>query len=480
MTDEVVKDYEDAQTGVTVLETLCMNCGDNGETKLLLTCIPQFRDIILMSFECPHCGWKNNEVQSGSALQDKGHCIELEVKNWSDLDRQVVKSEFATFTIVDLEFDIPPNTQKGVVSTVEGIISKAADGLNLNQSERLTSDPKLGLKIQEVILSLNSYCNGNSFPFKVRLDDPSGNSFIQSLFAPAKDPQIKIRLYERTNEQLHNMGYYGSLNTDKEDQDIKSNDNNFITTNQPKIIGNPDLYKKGADLPDHLVPHFLDLNKSIEDQNNIADDGERIKFNVFCPHCGRDGESNVCEVDIPGFRRCLIMAFVCDYCGAKTNELKPAGPYGEFAKKWTLKIQDPLDLNRDVLKSDTAALKIPELEFEMSLGSLGSVFTTVEGLIMKITDSLKNCYPFQGDSAEKKQKAAFKELIKQLEDLVQNQTPFTLILDDAADHSFIGKRIINGAICDTDEQLNFEIYTRTPEQDEELGISYMKVENYEE
>ena len=35
------------------------------------------------------------------------------------------------------------------------------------------------------------------------------------------------------------------------------------------------------------------------------------------------------------------------------------------------------DLKRDVIKSDTASVEIPELELELSHGSLGGVYTTV-------------------------------------------------------------------------------------------------------
>ena len=38
-------------------------------TTLLLTMIPHYREVILSSFNCEHCGFKNNEVQSGGRIQ---------------------------------------------------------------------------------------------------------------------------------------------------------------------------------------------------------------------------------------------------------------------------------------------------------------------------------------------------------------------------------------------------------------------------
>lgn len=42
--------------------SLCMACGGEGTTKMLTTKIPFFREVILSSFECDSCHWRNNEV----------------------------------------------------------------------------------------------------------------------------------------------------------------------------------------------------------------------------------------------------------------------------------------------------------------------------------------------------------------------------------------------------------------------------------
>lgn len=38
-------------------------------------------------------------------------------------------------------------------------------------------------------------------------------------------------------------------------------------------------------------------------------------------------------------------------------------------------------------QSDTASVIIPEIELELASGTLGGVVTTIEGLIMKISES---------------------------------------------------------------------------------------------
>ena len=54
------------------------------------------------------------------------------------------------------------------------------------------------------------------------------------------------------------------------------------------------------------------------------------------------------------------------------------------AKKISFKVEKAQDLERDVFKSDSSILIIPELELELLAGTLGGVFTTVEGLLNQV------------------------------------------------------------------------------------------------
>lgn len=94
------------------LEYFC-NFSLQGTTRLLLTKIPFYREVILMSFECEDCGYRNNEIQSGGEIADRGCKITLEVKNPQDLNRKVVKSDYSSIKIVEMDFEIPSQSQKG-------------------------------------------------------------------------------------------------------------------------------------------------------------------------------------------------------------------------------------------------------------------------------------------------------------------------------------------------------------------------------
>ena len=62
---------------VQEIESLCMKCGEEGSTRLLLTSIPFFQEIIVMSFHCPHCGEKNNEIQSAGIIRGASDSVPL-------------------------------------------------------------------------------------------------------------------------------------------------------------------------------------------------------------------------------------------------------------------------------------------------------------------------------------------------------------------------------------------------------------------
>ena len=111
------------------IESLCMNCEKNGITKFLFTKIPHFKEIILSSFYCDNCGFKNTEVQFGGKIENFGIKFNLNVLNSLQMNRQVVKSEYATIKIPELELEIPPITQKGSIKTIEGYFLSTIEGL---------------------------------------------------------------------------------------------------------------------------------------------------------------------------------------------------------------------------------------------------------------------------------------------------------------------------------------------------------------
>lgn len=69
---ELVATDDNIDDQISQIESLCMNCGQNGTTRLLMTEIPFFRQVVIMSFECPHCHYTNNELQPAQQIAERG------------------------------------------------------------------------------------------------------------------------------------------------------------------------------------------------------------------------------------------------------------------------------------------------------------------------------------------------------------------------------------------------------------------------
>ena len=98
-------------------------------------------------------------------------------------------------------------------------------------------------------------------------------------------------------------------------------------------------------------------------------EGQRMVMQVPCHACGKMGESRMCITDIPYFKEVVIMSFVCDFCGFRTNEvsiasfphsqIKCGGRIPKQGQRLILHVDAEHaaeDLRRDVLKSDTASV----------------------------------------------------------------------------------------------------------------------------
>jgi hypothetical protein len=103
-----------------------------------------------------------------------------------------------------------------------------------------------------------------------------------------------------------------------------------------------------------------------------------MTFPTDCPGCGAPGETNMCTTQIPHFKEVIIMCLDCDKCGYRSNEVKGGGAIPDFGTRVSLTVSGPEDFGREILKSDTAGLAIPELDLELEEGSLDGVYSTVE------------------------------------------------------------------------------------------------------
>lgn len=419
---ELASESDDPQ--VTVIESLCTSCHDQGETRLLMTRIPHYREVILTSFECQHCGNRNNGIQPGS-VQEMGVNYRLNVKSKKDLCRQLVKSDVATVCVPEVELEIPPEGEKGEITTVEGVLRKTIEGLNLQQELRRQEQPDVAQLIDNFITKLNNLLELDE-PFTLTLDDPSGNSFLENLCAPLPDPELTQNNYKRNKQQNEQIGFYEQDEEDtSETEDIKD---------------------------------------------------EVLQFETLCDKCTRPVSTNMKVTKIPHFKEVIIMATSCDGCGNRTNEVKSGSGISPLGKKMKLRLTDPYDMARDVLKSEHCSIEIPEIELFVGGGLLGGKFTTLEGLLHNIRDDLASNPFLMGDSVESERKRPMDKLLDDINKIIDGSLSAHIIMCDPTGNSYLQ----NIYAPDDDPEMTVEEYERTFEENEELGLNDMKTENYSE
>jgi len=202
---------------------------------------------------------------------------------------------------------------------------------------------------------------------------------------------------------------------------------------------------------------------------------EVLRFDILCPNCQEPAETNMKVLTIPHFKDVVVMATNCSACGHRDSEVKASGGVAANGLKLTLSIERVEDLSRDVLKSETCSVSIPELEMEVGMAALNGRFTTVEGLLMAIKEQLSGDSVFSlGDSAVPESRNRMSEFLVLLDSIVSLQMKARLILDDPAGNSYIQSLGVD------DNQLQIEAYVRNYEQNESLGLNDIKTENYEE
>lgn len=291
-----------------------------GTTRLLLTRIPFYKETIIASFACDHCGFENNEIQPAGEIEASGCRITLHVKTVQDLNRRVVKSDRTGVKFVELDFEIPPQSQKGEVTTIESIIDRSILGLEQDQPVRRIQHPDDAVQIDAFVEKLRSLKSVET-PFTLVFEDISGNCRVENLNAPNPDPGCSMTHFNRTREQNHELGMFTQT----------------------------ELHDEGAakkhESEDNILKPIVEDEWTLEELH-----GEVLRFDTNCPSCSSKCETNMKVTSIPHFKEVVIMSTNCDVCGVRTNEVKSGGGIEDQGVKITVKIEGRDDMSRDVLK----------------------------------------------------------------------------------------------------------------------------------
>lgn len=320
-----------------------------------------------------------------------------------------------------------------MLSNLESMFSKILIDLKQDQPSRKETNLDLYTALDAIIQKLTTMLEGSAFPITVTLEDISGNSFIEP--SPADKGSKYVRNdHLRTHEQNIKLG----LVVDDDD----------------------------------------DAGGGMEDVDII--DGEVYELPAECPACSKPCSVNMKKVKIPHFKEVFIMATVCEHCGYRSSDVKTGGAIPEKGKRTTLLVSSKEDLSRDILKSETCALRSSELGLEVQPGTLGGRFTTVEGLLAQVREQLHGQI-FDvgggglagGDSMTADNKNNWDSFFAKLDKALTAEFPFSITLEDPLANSFIQSAM------DNDPQIAEEEYERTAEEMEDLGLNDMRTESYE-
>jgi zinc finger protein len=225
-------------------------------------------------------------------------------------------------------------------------------------------------------------------------------------------------------------------------------------------------------------------------------------FPADCFNCSASGEVRMCSTDVPHFKEVILMSFACEECGWKNVEVKgggavpPRGTINELRYRPGLP-HSAQDMQRDVIKGDSAAIRLEELDLEIGQGSLGGLYSTVEGLLQMLRDRLYDTDPFaapgagdsrrvgginQGEAADApggaaeaagRQDARMREVYETLEAYARGERAFTLRITDPMANTWIYSPAADGLGGSDDPSLTVEHYTRSEEEDIDLGLADM-------
>jgi len=350
------------------------------------------------------------------------------------------------------------------MTTVEGLIRDVVSDLSADQPLRRIENEQAYIKIQTIVDGFKDVLgdadeeDGEESssskdpkhvvdpdaplkPFTLILDDPAGNSFIEFI-GGMSDPKWNLRTYHRTRQQNVDLGL---INPEAEPE-----------PKAPPRIGSVGKLKEGDDR----------IGGGLEGENE-----EIYIIPGSCSSCGHPSDTLIKKVNIPYFKDVLIMSINCDICGYRDNEVKSGAAISQQGKRITLKVEDKDDLSRDILKSESCGLSIPEIELVLQAGTLGGRFTTLEGILDQVYEELSEKVFVDAKSED----GAFDKFLAKLKAVKNVERPFTIILDDPLANSYLQ----NIYAPDPDPNMEIVLYDRTWEQNEDLGLNDMKVEGYE-
>lgn len=157
------------------------------------------------------------------------------------------------------------------------------------------------------------------------------------------------------------------------------------------------------------------------------------------------------------------MSFSCPHCHFQNSEIQSAGEIQQRGSSIVFRLDQPDDLSRQVVKSDTCVFRVEDMDLEVPAGR--GQLTNVEGLLRMISEDLQQ----QQDQRKEVAPALYERIavvIHSLHQLINgSKLPFTVSIDDPA-----GNSSIEPSPGDRGGKYIKSEYPRNTEQNAALGL----------
>ncbi len=159
----------------TVVPGPCPSCNTEIEYIYKTENIPYFSDILIISATCPSCGYRFIDTQMLKHGEPARHTVAITTVE--DLNIRIVRSMSASIEIPEIGVHISPGPQcQGFVSNVEGVLDRIEQvvmgAFQWGTDEEKENATKLLADLARI--------RCGAFPVTLILEDPSGNSGIES------------------------------------------------------------------------------------------------------------------------------------------------------------------------------------------------------------------------------------------------------------------------------------------------------------
>ncbi|KAL4425611.1 hypothetical protein ABPG75_009627 [Micractinium tetrahymenae] len=489
--------------GAHVGDGFCPECYGLGHSKIEKRDVKGFREIFVRAFECEECGHKADEVQLAGQYAPQGVRLRLAVPQGdaATLARRVLKSDTATVSIPELEFEIGAGAYvpfAGDLATVADVLMQACKNLNMNQAERRAADADTAGKIDDFILELESYAAGkHAFTFVI--EDVAGNSFVEGPdggaangAAEGGDPQLTVEHLDRTPAQDSRMGL--------------AMPDEFLPYEGEQDQGQAHA-GAGAELPASAAGRLIlrvegqaeaaafVASYAEQQQPAAAAAGEQgqapagVEVPTQCGACGAAaGGDFAVALHCPaaaavkrGFAAASVIVFTsCGRCSAAAAEVRSTGGVAPKGVRLRLRVEKPADLERAVLQSASGSIALPDVGLALSSGGEGGLATTVGQLISSLASQLGSSTAAAAGAGE--DAAEWDDFRSSLRAFAALERPWTLEITDPLDCSLIGPAgggagsgaaggAGGGGSLEDDLQLSVVRYERTPYENDAFGLA---------